>query len=165
MKGLAMTKTFVLLAALAISAHSSQASPVRTRLKVNSVQEIVIYTGLVDANSAKRLTAIVANNTDKVIGLKLTVAKSKDSDKRFYSDLSGNQLNITSGDPSDGSMEVVINKVLGKTMAGMFYTVDGFYLIKSGGSHAGGALSYGALPVDEATIRLNPKIRLISRKF
>ena len=105
------------------------------------------------------------NNTDKVIGLKLTVAKSKDSDKRFYSDLSGNQLNITSGDPSDGSMEVVINKGLGKTMAGMFYTVDGFYLIKSGGSHAGGALSYGALPVDEATIRLNPKIRLISRKF
>ena len=160
-----MTKTFVLLAALAISAHSLQASPVRTPQRVTPVQEIVIYTGLVDASSAKRLTAIIANNTDKVIGLKLSVAKSKDSDKRYYSDLSGNRLNITSGDPSDGSMEVIINSGLGTTMAGIFFTVDGFYLIKSGGSHAGGALSYGALPVDEATIRLNPKIRLISRQF
>ena len=160
-----MTKTFILLAALTISTHSSQARSVRPRQAVASAREIVIYSGLVDEKSAERLTAIIANNTDKVIGLKISVAKSKDSDKNYYSDLADGQLNITSGDPSDSPMEVIISGGLGTTMAGLFFTADGFYLIKSGGSHAGGALSYGAVPVDEATIRLNSKIRLITRHF
>jgi hypothetical protein len=65
----------------------------------------------------------------------------------------------------DGPVEVIINRGVGTTAAGAFYTADGFYLIKSGGSHAAGAMSFGAMPINEATIRLNPRIRLIMRPF
>lgn len=44
-------------------------------------------------------------------------------------------------------------------------TVDGFYLIKSGGMHAAGAVSVGAEPVSEASLRLNPNVRLVMRQF
>lgn len=118
-----------------------------------------------DAKSAERLTDLISANTDKVIGLKLSVEKSTDSDKRYYSSLSDNQLNITSGDPMDAPVEVIINDGVGTTTAGAFYTADGFYLIKSGGTHAAGAVSFGALPVSEATIRLNPHINLITKHF
>jgi hypothetical protein len=120
---------------------------------------------MVDAKSAERLTSLIAANTDKIIGLKLTVEKSADSDARYYSSLSDNQLNITSGDPMDGPVEVLINDGVGTTSAGAFFTADGFYLIKSGGSHAAGALSFGAISVNEATVRLNSRIRLITKTF
>lgn len=128
-------------------------------------RSIVIYDGLVDAKSAKRLMDLALANIDKVIGLKLTVVVSKRSDKRYFSETDDGRLVIATGDFADAPIELVVNGNIGTTAAGAFYTVDGFYLIKSGGSHAAGAVSYGALPVDEATIRLNPGIKLVTKKL
>ena len=139
------------------------AKPKHTPPAIN--QTIVIYEGLVDGKSAERFTNLISANTDKIIGLKIAVEKSTDADKRYYSDVSEDQLNVTSGDPTDAPVEVLINGGLGTTMAGAFYTADGFYLIKSGGSHAAGAVSFGAEPVSEASIRLNARIRLVRRRF
>jgi hypothetical protein len=60
--------------------------PVRPAVRV-----IVVYTGTVDSRSAERLTSLISRNTDKVIGLKLTVAQSQDSDERYYSSISEEQ--------------------------------------------------------------------------
>ena len=151
--------------ALVLTLSGAAGLSAKARPAKSSIRTIIIYTGMVDARSAERLTAIVSANTDKIIGLKLTVAQSTDRDDRFYSSLEGEQLNITSGDPMDAPVEVIISDGVGTTTAGAFYTADGFYLIKSGGSHAAGALSFGAQIVNEASIRLNPRIRLIKRPF
>lgn len=126
-------------------------------------QTIVTYTGTVDAGSAERLLDLIGNSTDEIVGLKLVVERSKDSDQRYFTHLDGGRLNITEGDPLSGPREVIVNGGIGTTWD--MWTIDGFYLIKSGGMHAAGALSYGALPVDEAEIRLNPNIRLVEREF
>lgn len=160
-----MARPTLWLSVVALALMPMQTVSAKASRAHSAGQTIVIYTGTVDASSAERLTTLIEGNIDKIIGLKLAVVESRDSDARYYSALSDNQLNITSGDPMDAPTEVVINGGIGTTGAGAFYTVDGFYLIKSGGSHAGGAVSVGAVPVNEATIRLNPRIRLITKPF
>lgn len=126
-------------------------------------QTLVIYTGTVDAGSAERLLDLIGDSTDKIIGLKLIVERSKESDERYFTNLHEGRLNITEGDPLAGPRELIVNGGIGTTWD--MWTVDGFYLIKSGGMHAAGALSYGAVPVDEADIRLNANTRLVEREF
>ena len=164
MKGCGM-RTTISIISLALALGGTTGLSAKVRRAQPSIRTIVIYTGVVDARSAERLTNIVSANTDKIIGLKLTVATSSDRDDRYYSSLDGEQLNITAGNPTDAPVEVIINDGVGTTAAGAFYTADGFYLIKSGGSHAAGALSFGAQIVKESSIRLNPRIRLITKPF
>ena len=159
-----MYKKLAIVAVLAMALNCS-ADPLFARTQKSSGKTIIIYSGIVNSRSAKRLLSIISQNTDKIIGLKLTVEKSDDADETYYSSLDGDQLNITSGNPTDGPAEVIINGGVGTTGAGAFLTADGFYLIKSGGSHAAGAISYGAIAVSEANIRLDTRVHVVTRKF
>lgn len=124
---------------------------------------VTVYTGLLDASTAERFFDLVANSTDKVIGLKILIEKGDPSNDRYSADFDDGRLVINSGDPSDALMELVVNGSTGTSMGGI--TVDGFYLIKSGGTHAAGAMSWGAEPVSETSIRLNPAIRVAEKPF
>lgn len=119
------------------------------------------YSGHIDENTFEKFTDIISFNTDKIIELKLTVERSRKDQERYYVGVGESQLTISGGDPMDSPREVVINGPAGTT-ADML-TVDGFYLVKSGGMHAAGALSWGLVPVDEAVIRLNPKVSILKR--
>jgi hypothetical protein len=129
----------------------------------NASTTIVVYTGHVDAQSAERFLGLISGSRDSVIGLDVTVQPSDDADTRYASGRDGSRLVISSGDPLNAPQEVVINGPVAQTWD--MWRVDGFYLIKFGGMHAAGAMSWGALPVDEAALRLNPAIRVIRRPF
>ncbi|THD35724.1 MAG: hypothetical protein E7773_10275 [Sphingomonas sp.] len=156
-------RRFGLAAAIALSVISAGADarkPVPKRA-ASGIKTVIVYTGVVSATNAERFTDLVAANTDKIIGLKITVERSRDTDKRYFTSRDGNQLNITSGDPMNAPVEVLINSGLGTTMD--MDTADGFYLIKSGGMHAAGALSFGTEAVNESQLRLNPRVRIVTK--
>jgi hypothetical protein len=98
-----------------------------------------------------------------VIGLDITVDRTEAADGTYNASLSEGRLIISSGDPLNAPEELVVNGSVGTTWD--MWRIDGFYLIKSGGMHAAGALSWGAEPVDEAAIRLNPNLHIIRRPF
>lgn len=160
-----MVRAMPSIAVIGLALSQPQALSAKIPDQRSAVQTIVTYESVIDARSAEPFINVIYKNVDKIVGLKLTVEKSGESKGRYFTSLSSNQLNVSSGDPMNGSTEIVINNGVGTTGAGAFYTVDGFYLIKSGGSHAAGAVSFGAILVDEATIRLNPHIRLITKSF
>jgi len=127
------------------------------------VRTVVVYTGVVDASTAERFLDVIGDNLDSVIGLDIAVAPSRDNDERYLVGPSDGRFVISAGDPLNMPREVVIGGDVGTTMD--MTTVNGFYLIKSGGMHAAGAISYGARPVDEAALRLNPHVRIIRREI
>jgi len=95
----------------------------------------------------------------------MSIESGNTEDYSYYAASNDGHFTISAGNPMDGSSELLVNGPVGTTTAGAFYTVDGFYLIKSGGSHAAGAISYGAMPVDEASIKLNPRVVIIHKQF
>lgn len=153
-----------MIAALALSSGGADAAPSSEPCSA-AQKTVVIYSGYIDASSAERFTDMIVENVDNVIGLKISVEKSKESDKRYYSSSDKDGLNITSGNPMDAPTEVLVQTQAGTTAAGMLWTADGFFLVKAGGSFAAGATSWAAVPVDEAQIRLNPNICIIERDF
>lgn len=122
---------------------------------------INLYDGVVDGKSSDRFLDLISKSIDRIIGLKLWVDTQET--KRFSAMFVDKQLIITTGDPLDAPQELVVNGDVGRSVTG--YLVDGFYLIKFGGTHAAGALSWGAIPVDEAKIRLDRGLRVVRRKF
>jgi hypothetical protein len=124
-------------------------------------QTIVLYEGVVDGKSAERFLDLISKSEDKIIGLKIEADTIETP--RYSVIVDGDQLVITAGDPLDAPQELVVNGPTGRSLA--YHLIDGFYLIKFGGSHAAGALSWGALPVDEAKIRLDPKLRIVRKPF
>lgn len=157
------TATALGLLALVLSGAPAAVAKAPVRHSTARSVTVVIYEGIVDAKSAQRFVNLISENTDKVIGLKLVVEPSREGEERYFVSRGDDDLTITVGDPFDGPVELVINGPTGRTMA--MHTVDGFYLIKSGGMHTAGAISFGARPADEAKIRLNPNIRIVTRKF
>lgn len=132
--------------------------------KASSAARVIpILTGVVDAKSVQRFLSAVSRSTDKIIGIKVAVERSRDSDAQYYVGQSDGQLVISGGDPFDAPVELVVNGNTGSTMD--MLTVDGFYLIKIGGTHAAGAVSFGAMPVDEAILRLRRGVRFTEKKF
>lgn len=159
-------KHIAIICGAVLLAGASDAAPRKAKSQSQrNVRTVVIYTGSVDATSAERLTNLIGANLDKIIGLKLTVEPSTDDNTRYYASVTDKQLIITSGDPMDAPTEVVFNGNVGRTAAGTMFTIDGFYLIKSGGSAGAGAVSIGANQLDEAAIRLNPNIRIVTKAF
>jgi len=144
------------LATIGAFQKAAEAQPIKAKT-------LVVYNGTVDAGSAERLLELIGNSTDEVIGLRLIVEPSKESDERYFTHRDGSQLNITAGNPLDAPRELIVNGPVGTTWA--MWQVDGFYLIKFGGMHAAGAMSYGASAVDEATVRLNPNLSIVQRDF
>ena len=154
-------------AALAASLFYSGSAPAtdlqRTGARTPAVRTVIVYTGQVNARTAERFLDVIYDNIDAVIGLDITVEVPSESEPRYSAGLSDGRLVISAGDPMNMPREVVINGPVGSTMG--LTTADGFYLIKSGGMHAAGAMSAGAQPVDEATLRLNPNVRIVRRAF
>jgi hypothetical protein len=128
-----------------------------------SARTVTVYEGMVDAKSAARLFQIVERSRDKVIGLKITVDNAEPGNDRYDAGMDENRLIISSGDPMNAPVELVVSGPIGTTWN--MHAVDGFYLIKFGGMHAAGAMSWGAEPVDEAKIRLNPSVRIVTEPF
>jgi hypothetical protein len=152
-----------LLATVATAASAPATELQRSRSQRPAVRTVVVYSGTINARTAERFLDVISSNTDKVIGLNVTVEITPESEPRYGANFSEGRLVISSGDPMDAPQEVVINGPVGTTMG--LTRVDGFYLIKSGGMHAAGALSWGAMPVDEASLRLNPYVRIVHRSF
>lgn len=140
----------------AVASKARAAGPVRDQQRT-----IVLYEGVVDGKSAERFLVLIAKSEDKIVGLKI---QSDTIETTRYSVIAdGEQLIITAGDPLNAPRELVVNGGTGRSLA--YHLIDGFYLIKFGGSHAAGALSWGAIPVDEARIRLDPSIAIVRKQF
>jgi hypothetical protein len=122
---------------------------------------IVLYDGSVDASTSDRFLDLISKSEDRIIGLKLWV-DTKET-KRFSAMMDEKQFIITTGDPLDAPRELVVNGDIERSVTG--WLIDGFYLVKFGGSHAAGALSWGAIPVDEAKIRLDRGLRVVRKRF
>lgn len=128
---------------------------------VTAQKVIVLYDGSVDASTSDRLLDLISKSEDQIIGLKLWVDTNET--KRFSAMMDQNQLIITTGDPLDAPRELVVNGDIERSMSG--WLIDGFYLMKFGGSHAAGALSWGAIPVDEAKVRFDRGLRIVRKPF
>lgn len=118
------------------------------------------YSGAVNKASFDRFDDVMWKNVDKVIELKVQF-ESKDG-SGFTAYASNDRL-VLSGKRDGRDSEVVVDGPVGTTMD--MFALDGFYLVKNGGMHAQGALSIGLVPVPEASIRLNPHIRIIRHQF
>lgn len=150
--------------ALVVCSGATQATPAQKAVHHPAgTVTLVSYSGTVDAQTFDKFTDVISASTDKVIELKLLVERSAKDQDRYYVGVGDGELSISGGDPMDHPCEVLIHGPIGTT-ADML-TIDGFYLVKNGGMHAAGALSWGLVPVDEATVRLNPKIRIVKKEF
>lgn len=154
---LALAGTLVVM----VAPQLTQAAPAHKAAAPTQATTVVLYEGGVDEKSGGRFVDLINDNIDKVIGLKIVVDATP-SEKGHLSIFTGRPLNI-SWSGGDVDEEVLINGDIGTTNGG--YLVDGFYLVKSGGQHAAGALSTGLIPVDEAAIRLNPNVKIVEKGF
>lgn len=148
----------VLLAGIAFAAQKHQSADAATRT-------VIEYSGEVNERTADRFAQVISNNVDRVIGLKITVQPGDNSDfsrSGYLAEVDGPQFVLSKSDPQNGGIEVVTNGAVGRS-GGMFM-LDGIYVVKSGGMHQGIA-SFGLQPVDEASVRLNPSIKLMARPF
>jgi hypothetical protein len=123
------------------------------------------YSGELNSQTANRFLSLISKNTDHVIGLKLSVTPSSESDfaqSGYIAEVDGPQFVVSKTDPQKGGVEAVTNASVGRD-AGM-YKLDGFFIVKAGGMHQGVA-SFGLQQVDEATVRLTPSVRIVERPF
>ena len=137
--------------------HPTNAAAART---------VIEYSGQVNERTANRFAHVISHNVDRVIGLKITVEPSEESSfsqTGYIAEVDGRQFVMSKSDPRNGGgIEVVTNGAVGRD-AGVF-DLDGIYIVKSGGMHQGIA-SFGLQPVDEATVRLNPSVKLVEQPF
>ncbi len=151
----------------ALLTSSSGEAQKRKLTRAPAARTVIIYTGEVNAKTADRFLSTMANNVDKVIGVKVLVQPSRDGEHErtgYLASYSDDQLAISKSDPKgmEGGTEVVKNGLVQRMMGG--YSIDGMFIVKPGGLNQGIA-SFGLEPVDEATVRLNPAVRLVERPF
>jgi hypothetical protein len=129
-------------------------------------RSVSTYSGEVNERTAARFVQLISHNVNRVIGLRVAVEPSSDSDfarSGYMADRDGPQFVISKSNLQNGSgIEVVTNGPVGRD-AGMFI-LDGIYIVKAGGMHQG-IESFGLQPVDEATVRLNPTVKIEERRF
>jgi len=131
-----------------------------------TARTVIQYSGQVNERSANRFAEVISRNVDRVIGLKVAIEPSEEasfSRTGYIAEIDGRQFVMSKSDPRNGGgIEVVTNGAVGRD-AGMF-KLDGIYIVKAGGMHQGVA-SFGLQPVDEATVRLNPSVKIVERPF
>lgn len=104
--------------------------------------------GTVTADNAGRYTAFISERQDQLIAVKLTIRPSTDADfqdKHYLASIDGDLLVVFKEDGED-SVEVVVAKDEARAVGGA-YVLDGFYTVRSGGTHQG-TLSYGLERMD-----------------
>lgn len=115
---------------------------------------ITVLKGEVDDANLQRVSSLIADANDSVIGLKL----------RFNTP-GNDQWSVAVQDDDSGYIfdgEIELNVSGGAFWVNGALSLDGFWLVKYGGMHQG-ILSFGLQPVDEAQIRLNTGIRLVEQ--
>lgn len=117
-------------------------------------------TGQLTNENYALLERVVFDELDYVIGLDLMIQETPDRQPagRMVACCSDRRMTLYKVDGSGGS-EIIINGGLSRQWA--MWRADGFYLVKSGGMQQG-ICSIGLTPTDEALIRLNPAIKIIS---
>lgn len=112
-------------------------------------------TGEVTSANFTAFCGLVADAVDKVIGLKVQI-DSPLPDPQDTELLDGGAAYLFDGE------EIELNADKGVIWLHGSIVFDGFYLIKYGGMHQG-ILSFGLQQVDEATVILNPAIRVVDQ--
>ena len=122
---------------------------------VAQAKQIKQLTGQVDKGSYYRFLQEVAKSSDSVIGVKVNIVASGKDDVYLAAEDATGFVVSTTGDRYPG-YEAVIHSARYEHGD---YIVDGFFLVKSGGTHQG-ITSYGLSPVNEAQIRLSSAIKI-----
>lgn len=152
-----MIRTLILAAGLLLAACQSEA---RSGASAEAQTfDIPVITGAPNFQNANRFIGAVSSRTDQIVGLKLRVEKNSsevESATGFSARQSDEGYLLISYYVEGEGYEVLINGGYGWQNGG--WDVDGFYIVKPGGSHQGQA-SFGLRPVDDAQVRLNPAVR------
>lgn len=135
-----------LIAGLSVMAGTPALAQTRT---------ITRLTGQVTSANFTTFCGLVSDALDKVIGLKVQI------DSPLPDPQDTKLLNEGGAYLFDGE-EIELNADKGAIWLQGSIVFDGFYLTKYGGMHQG-VLSFGLQQVDEATVILNPAIRVVDR--
>jgi hypothetical protein len=103
----------------------------------------------------------VARHVDKVIGLKLAVKKSG-SDDKLDASVNDGQFVTYVMDAKEPKSEIVANSGFAQRSGDIVF--DGFFLVKYGGFRQG-IHSYALEPVDEAKVRLDPRLKVVTTRL
>jgi hypothetical protein len=123
-----------------------------------ALRHVRVLEGSITAENFDRVAEIVMDELHDVIGLQLRQEvwpDDTDPPLQVYSMDTG-RLVIFKRDGTE--VELVINGGIAWQHGG--WNIDGFYMVKPGGTHQG-VSSFGLIQTDEAAVRLNPAIRLV----
>ena len=151
----------VLIAALLVGVPSVALSAPKHH---HAGQIIPKFVGMVDASNVERFLNAVGDNQDKIIGIRVAfdgMRPAKEPANGYAADADDDQFVISYGTLESPGIEMVAPKSEASWQHGS-YVLDGFYVVKSGGMHQG-TLSYGLEKVDEGTVLLSTKYRVVER--
>ena len=124
------------------------------------LRHVRMLEGAITLGNFDRFSEIIIDEIDDVIGLLLyqdQIETPADGSSGLTISGDGSDRLVIYKEP-DPTVEFVING--GTRWEHGSWVIDGFYLVKRGGLHQGIA-SLGLMRVDEATVRLNPSIRIL----
>jgi len=151
---LVMMRTLIFAAGLLLAACQSVAvTEARTF-------DVPVISGAPTIQNSDKFIEVISSHTDQIVGLKLRVEKESSEVERAtgFSARESDEgyLLISYYVTGEEGYEVLINDGYNWQHGG--WDVDGFYIVKPGGSHQGQS-SFGLVPVDDAQVRLNPAVR------
>lgn len=127
-------------------------------MSTSGLRHVRVLDGTITADNFDRAGEIVMDELDDVLGLQLRQEvwpDEEDPPLQVHSPETG-RLVIYKRDETQ--IELVINGGVSWQHGG--WNVDGFYIVKPGGTHQG-ISSFGLMQVDEAAVRLNPAVRIV----
>lgn len=130
-------------------------------LHPDAPQVVLRLTGTATAANVPELVDAAADTVDGCLGMRIAFEPTPPGGREYS--VSGytfdDQVVIFRADEFAGT-ELVINGNI-EWQHGA-YVVDGFFLVKPSGMHQGVA-SFGLMTVDEAAVRLSPKLKIVER--
>lgn len=118
------------------------------------------FRGTLSCSNASRLFDAVVEDCDRVVGLSL-LAEPQNDDQRLQIWAHGTEKLVLflKEQADDSGVELNVNG--GFRWEHGSWIIDGFFLVKPGGMFQG-TCCFGLLDADEASIRLNPSVRIIT---
>jgi len=126
-------------------------------MSTSGLRHVRVLDGSISADNFERVSEIVMDELNDVVGLQLRqeVWPDEDDPPLQVHSLETGRLVIYKRDETE--IELVINGGVSWQHGG--WNVDGFYIVKPGGTQ--GISSFGLMQVEEAIVRLNPAIRIV----
>lgn len=127
-------------------------------MTTTGLRHVRVLGGAITSDNFDRVSEIVMDELNDVVGLQLRqeVWPDQENPPVQVHSLETGRLVIYKRD--DAEIELVINGGVSWQHGG--WNVDGFYIVKPGGTHQG-ISSFGLTQVDEAAVRLNPAVRIV----